>query len=49
LVWNTETGTQEYEKLSAIDIEKKAITTFTIRQLSEGTVFIANGFVTSTY
>ncbi len=49
LVWNTETGKTEYEKLSAIDIEKAAATTYTIRKLSEGTVFIANGFVTSTY
>ncbi len=49
LVWNAETGKTRYEKLSAIETEEAAVNTYTIRSLSEGSVFIANGFVTTTY
>jgi len=49
LVWNTEKNSTEYEKLSAITVEKGLVNTYSIRALTEGNVFIANGFITKTY
>ncbi|MGB6092986.1 MAG: hypothetical protein WBF83_04405 [Moheibacter sp.] len=46
---NAETGKTEYEKLSTIHIKKELVPTYTIQALSEGSVFIANGFVTTAY
>jgi hypothetical protein len=49
LIWNKETGKPVYEKLSSVSIKKALVPTYTIKALSEGRVFIANGFVTTTY
>ncbi len=49
LTWNPITKVQEYETISAIQLETGKFQTYTIRQLTKGMSYIANGFVTKTY
>jgi len=49
LVWNEETQTTVYELLRQVELKNELVDTFSIRNLSEGNTFIANGFVTKTY
>lgn len=49
MVWNAGKNHTEYEKLSAVTIEKGLVSTYSIRELSEGSAFIANGFITKIY
>lgn len=49
LTWNSDKQQQEYEKITSITIETGKFQTYSISQLTKGTNFIANGFVTKTY
>lgn len=49
LTWNSDEKKQEYEKIVNITIETGKFQTYSISQLTKGTNFIANGFVTKTY
>ena len=49
LTWDSEHKTKNYESITSITVEKGKFQTYTIRQLTNGTNFIANGFVTRVY
>lgn len=49
LVWDEETQQAVYEVLTAVELKSGLVETYSIRNLSEGDTFIANGFVTKTY
>lgn len=49
LTWNSEKSELEYEKLIGVEVIEGSFETYSIMELSKGTNFIANGFVTKTY
>lgn len=49
LVWDEETQKPVYEVLTSVEFKKGLVDTYSIRKLSEGDTFIANGFITKTY
>jgi hypothetical protein len=49
LVWNADKGMAEYERLTYLSVLEGRLETYTLQKLSEGSTYIANGFVTKTY
>ncbi|MFT5780001.1 MAG: hypothetical protein ACI837_002962 [Crocinitomicaceae bacterium] len=49
MVWDEAAQATKFESLKAIKIKEGLVDTYSIMQLSEGSSFIANGFVTKTY
>ena len=49
MVLNEDTNQIAYEKIISIELSKGVFETYSIRKLSTGSTFIANGFVTKVY
>jgi hypothetical protein len=49
MVLNEDTNQIAYEKITSIELSKGVFETYSIRKLSTGNTFIANGFVTKVY
>lgn len=49
LLWNTETQSSYYAPIESIEVLHGDFQTVTVRQLSNGGMYIANGFVSKTY